>query len=229
MRVLCIAIGCLLLAAIVGCESPTPPSAGERAEFSPPPPEPAKPPDPPSAEELEAKRVAAAGGAKEVSGQAAIAKARELGMARQKEEEEAAKKAAAEGQPAPAEEAPKTDTPPADAPPEGDPQAPGDELKKAEVGVGTKGKDYGGPGFVTTPIETLFRVEDRIAFEVQIPNTMKIYKADHDNKGPKTHEEFMNVIIKENAVKLPELPAGSSYWYDAKSEALLVRTPKPKS
>lgn len=114
-------------------------------------------------------------------------------------------------------------------PPAADPVAPGegDSVAKAEVGVGVKGKDYGGPGFVTTPIETLFRTNDRIAFEIQIPNSMKIYKADHNNKGPKTHEEFMSVIIKENGVALPDLPAGSTYWYDVKAEELLVRTPKP--
>ena len=107
--------------------------------------------------------------------------------------------------------------------------AEGEELKKAEPGVGVKGKDYGGPGFVTTPIETMFKIEDRIAFEVQIPKAMDLYKADHNNKGPKTHEEFMNVIIKEHAVQLPELPPGNVYWYDAKTEQLMVRTEKKDS
>jgi hypothetical protein len=36
----------------------------------------------------------------------------------------------------------------------------------------------------------------------------------------------MKVMIQEHGVQLPELPAGSVYWYDAKSEELLVRTPK---
>jgi hypothetical protein len=97
--------------------------------------------------------------------------------------------------------------------------------EKAAVGVGAKGRDYGGAGFVTTPIATLFTVEQRIAFDVQIPNAMKIYKAAHDNKGPKTQEEFMDVIIKENAVQLPDLPAGDVYWYDVKAEELMVRHP----
>jgi hypothetical protein len=97
--------------------------------------------------------------------------------------------------------------------------------EKAQVGVGTKGRDYGGPGFVTTPVQEYFRAGERIAFEVQIPNAMKLYKAEHDNKGPKTHEEFMNIIIKENAVALPELPAGEEYFYDPATEALMVRKP----
>ena len=119
--------------------------------------------------------------------------------------------------------APAADAPPVEAP------AEGEELKKAEPGVGVKGKDYGGPGFVTTPIETMFKIEDRIAFEVQIPKAMDLYKADHNNKGPKTHEEFMNVIIKEHAVQLPVLPEGNVYWYDAKAEQLMVRTEKKDS
>lgn len=127
------------------------------------------------------------------------------------------------GQPAAEPAADGAADPAAEAP------AEGEELKKAEPGVGVKGKDYGGPGFVTTPIETMFKVEDRIAFEIQIPKAMDLYKADHNNKGPKTHEEFMNVIIKEHAVQLPELPPGNVYWYDAKTEQLMVRTEKKDS
>lgn len=98
--------------------------------------------------------------------------------------------------------------------------------EKAAAGVGAKGRDYGGPGFVTTPIETLFRIEDRIVFEAQIPNNMKIYKAEHNNKGPKTQEEFMQVIIKDGGITLPELYQGDVYWYNPKTEELLVRHPK---
>ncbi len=101
----------------------------------------------------------------------------------------------------------------------------GSTVKKAEVGVGTKGKDYE-PGFVTTPVAAKFRTEDRIAFEVQIPNAMKLYKAAHDNKGPKTHAEFMEIIIKENGVQLPSLYEGESYIYDPKTEELMVKVPK---
>jgi len=93
----------------------------------------------------------------------------------------------------------------------------------AGVGVGAKGQNYGGPGFVTTPVEAYFRTGERIAFEVQIPKAMQLYKAEHNNKGPKTHEEYMNIIIKENGVQLPELPAGEEYLYDPKTEQLMVK------
>ncbi len=75
----------------------------------------------------------------------------------------------------------------------------------------------------------MFRVEDRLAFDVKVPEAMKLYKAEHDNKGPKSHTEFMRVIIKANQIELPELPAGNTYWYDAKAEELMVRSPKPKA
>jgi hypothetical protein len=101
----------------------------------------------------------------------------------------------------------------------------GAATETARVGVGVKGKDYGAAGFVTTPIQEYFRTGERIAFEIQIPSNMKPYKAAHDNKGPKTHEEFMNVIIKENGVQLPDLGPGEEYVYDPKSEQLLVKHP----
>jgi hypothetical protein len=98
-------------------------------------------------------------------------------------------------------------------------------VEKAEVGVGAKGRDYGGPGFVTTPVREYFRTGERIAFDIQIPNAMKLYKAEHNNKGPKTHEEFMKIIIQENGVALLDLPAGEEYIYDPASEQLMVKKP----
>jgi hypothetical protein len=135
--------------------------------------------------------------------------------------------------PAPAQPAPPAAQPsvavqpgataPADQAAAGDPA----NRETAQVGVGKRGRDYE-PGFITTPIAAYFTTGDRIAFEVQIPSAMKLYKAAHNNKGPKTHEEYFDVIIKENAVQLPDLPAGDSYIYDPKTEELMVQHPKPK-
>ena len=87
------------------------------------------------------------------------------------------------------------------------------------MGVG-KGRGYG-PGLVTTPVAAYFA-----------PGTMprsvpeaKLYKALNGN-APKTHEEFMQKIIKENAVNLPELPEGHRYVYDPSTEQLMVESPK---
>jgi hypothetical protein len=155
-------------------------------------------------------------------------------------EPEAAAPGAAQPEPAANTEAPvQTASPPAEEqpsaeraadPPTADDASEAEEgdSEKAAAGVGAKGRDYGGPGFVTTPIETLFRIEDRIVFDAQIPNNMKIYKAEHNNKGPKTQEEFMQVIIKDGGVTLPDLYQGDVYWYNPKTEELLVRHPKGK-
>jgi hypothetical protein len=118
-----------------------------------------------------------------------------------------------------AQAAPMPDTPAA--------PAAGGSTEVAGVGVGAKGQNYGGPGLVTTPVEAYFRTEERIAFEIQIPHAMKLYKAEHNNKGPKSHEEFMKVIIEQGDVKLPELPEGAEFVYDPKTEQLLVRHPAP--
>jgi hypothetical protein len=143
--------------------------------------------------------------------------------------------ATAEGDAAPAEgaDAPADGQPsaapaePAQATPGQETAAAGGTVEKAGVGSGKRGRGYGGPGFVTTPIETLFRADDLIVFEAHIPKNMSLYKAEHNNKGPKSHEEFMQVIINDGGVRLPELPSGEEYWYDAKTEELMVRHPAP--
>ena len=190
---------------LAGCESSAPPEAAAQATAL----EGSAPPDP-------APASAASAPADDAQQQPAAAPA-----------DASAAPAAA---PAPPSDGPKVD--PAiqglmmrrnqGTPPPANPQG---TSETAAVGVGAKGRDYGGPGFVTTPIETLFTVEQRIAFEVQIPKAMSLYKAAHDNKGPKTQEEYMEVIIKEHGVQLPDLPAGDVYWYDPKTEELMVRHP----
>jgi hypothetical protein len=98
-------------------------------------------------------------------------------------------------------------------------------LKKAEVGVGKKGH-YGGPGIIKTPVSVYFRAQERIIFNVEIPNNMKLYKAMHDNKGPATQEEFMEKIIKASNIHLPELPPGERYIYDPAKEELFIEQPQ---
>jgi hypothetical protein len=209
-----IAITGLMACCLLGCEAAPVPQAADATEAAPSPPPPAPPAEPAVAEAPKPKASA--------KGDAVIEAARKAGEAKRAK---AAAGAAAGGEP-PAD-AP-ADAPPADAVPMEDGTAPPDgELSKAEVGVGAKGQGYGGAGFVTTPIEAMFRAEERIRFEAQIPENLKIYKAAHDNKGPATHEEFMQVIIEEGGIPLPELPQGSEYWYDVETEQLMVRTPKP--
>jgi len=96
------------------------------------------------------------------------------------------------------------------------------EVKKAGVGVGKKGH-YSRELVIGTIIATRWRVEEKLTFEVKIPQAMQIYKAtDAQGKGPKSHAEFMDKIIKTNFIKLPELRAGEEYEYDPKTEELMV-------
>jgi hypothetical protein len=92
----------------------------------------------------------------------------------------------------------------------------------AKVGVGEKGRGYGG-GIITTPVKEYFQSKDRISFEIQIPKAMQLFKAQYD-RNP-TDAEFWETIIKENAIPLPELPAGQTYVYDPKSGELMVQHP----
>jgi hypothetical protein len=128
--------------------------------------------------------------------------------------------------PAPAA-APKASEPAPKAPAAA-PEAPKAKAgeKKAAVGVGAKGRGYG-PGIIATPVKTLFAVRERMVFEVQIPEAMKLFKATND-RAPKDNAEFMEKIIKENNIHLPELPAGDRYMYDPKTEQLMVESPKPE-
>ncbi len=94
---------------------------------------------------------------------------------------------------------------------------------KAQAGVGAKGRGYG-PGIITTPVATYFRARERIVFEIEIPNNMKLYKA-LNGSAPKTHEEFMEKIIKANGTRLPELPPGHQYKYFPDKEELMIEQP----
>jgi len=105
--------------------------------------------------------------------------------------------------------------------PETTPQ-PGKAVEKAESGAGKKG--HYGKGFVTTPVSTIFRAQERLAFEVQIPHAVDLFKAT-ENRPLKSHEEFMDRIIKENQIRLPELPEGQRYLFDTKTEQLMIEKP----
>jgi len=96
--------------------------------------------------------------------------------------------------------------------------------EKAEVGVGEKGNDLS-EGIVSTPVKAYFRAQEQVAFNIQIPSNMQLFKATNGH-APATHEEFMQKIIKEGMIKLPELPAGHSYVYNPATEQLMVEHPK---
>jgi hypothetical protein len=100
---------------------------------------------------------------------------------------------------------------------------PSGNLVKAAPGVGKQGRDYGGGAImkpVTVPVGTYFQARDRITF-LQVDDGMRMYKATNGS-APKTHEEFMEKIIKEGQIKLPALPPGDRYIYVPEQEQLCV-------
>ena len=99
------------------------------------------------------------------------------------------------------------------------------EREKADVGVGKRGRNYGG-GIITTPVRSYFRVRQRAVFQIQLPQAERMYQAEHDGKGPPSHEEYMRDIIEANGIALPELPEGETYFYDAEKGELMVQRAK---
>lgn len=114
--------------------------------------------------------------------------------------------------------------PAAPPPPPAQPTPPPAAVK-ADSGVGAKGQGYG-PGLVTTPVATYFRAQEQIVFRIQIPDAMRLYKATNGH-APKSHEEFMEKIVNENRIRLPELPPGHRYRYYPDREELMVEHPAP--
>ena len=92
--------------------------------------------------------------------------------------------------------------------------------EEAQPGVTGKGQ-YGG-GLLTTPVEVYFSAGERIVFNIQIPHTLRTYTALHG--APKTHEEFMEKVIK--GIALPELPQNHRYVFDPETQQLMVEHPE---
>jgi hypothetical protein len=99
--------------------------------------------------------------------------------------------------------------------------------QKAAVGMGEAGRGYG-EGIVATPVKALWFTKERLVL-VQIEHDLQLFKAqDPQGHGPKSHEEFMEKIIKAGGIRLPALPAGQRYVYDPAKEELQVEQPRPQ-
>jgi hypothetical protein len=129
---------------------------------------------------------------------------------------------------APPPPAVKPPPPPVSAKPAAPPAAaPAAEAtrEKAAVGMGEQGRGYG-EGFVGTPIKALWRVKETLVLE-RIEHDLQLFKAqDPQGRGPKTHAEFMEKIVKDGGIRLPALPQGQRYVYDPAKEELFVEQPK---
>ncbi|MBC8350974.1 MAG: hypothetical protein H8E66_03250 [Planctomycetes bacterium] len=115
---------------------------------------------------------------------------------------------------------PAAPTPSADAPP-----VPMERVV-AEAGVGKKGQGLKNEtGMVVEPVKQLIKFEQKAVFDLQIKPALEFYKASN-GAYPKTHDEFMEKIIKANSIQLPELPAGQDYVFDPEKAQLMVERPQ---
>ena len=95
--------------------------------------------------------------------------------------------------------------------------------EKAAVGMGEKGRGYGGD-MVTMPLKTIWTVKEMLVLD-QIRQDLNLYKT-AEGHTPKSNEEFMEKIIKKYNVKLPDLPPGHKYEYDPVTDELTILRPK---
>jgi len=102
---------------------------------------------------------------------------------------------------------------------------PPGESVKAEVGVGIKGRSLDNEtGVIVQSAKTLFAIREKAVFDISIPHAMNLFQG-AEGRFPNSDEEFMQKIIKENNIKLPQLPPGQTYYYDPETHDLMVRRP----
>jgi len=103
-------------------------------------------------------------------------------------------------------------------------QTPAPEPKREEAKAGVTGRgNYGsgfGGGMGTTALSTYVRVQEKLEFQ-QVDKALTLYKATN-GELPKTHEEFMEKVIKANQIVLPKLQEGDKYIYDPEKGQLMV-------
>lgn len=94
----------------------------------------------------------------------------------------------------------------------------------AQAGVGEKGRSLEFK-LGQTAVKAYFQAKERIVFEIQLPEAMKLYQATN-GYFPKTEEDFWEQIVKANFISLPELPAGHRYVYRPENGELFVEHPQ---
>ena len=188
----------LLGIALLGCDAP-PPVANSNAPPAPPP-----PPGTPSA-------VAPAPPPPAPSGQAPVPVETKFGAFAGSIDDLAARPQAAP-------------TPPSAAPP----QQPQMERVKAEKGVGIKGRSLDQyEGVIVTPAKAYFAARERIFFEIEFKGNYDRWRVLAD-KPPQDFDELKAQFLDPNGLtgKLPTLPQGHKYVWDAAKEELQVERPK---
>jgi len=111
---------------------------------------------------------------------------------------------------------------PVPAPP---PTNPNTERIKAQAGVGAQGRSLDQhSGLVVTPVKAFFAAKERIAFEQAFYGQYRLYRATED--PPKDFAGLKAKVLDPYQIKLPQLPPGHKYVWDAATEELQVERPK---
>lgn len=126
--------------------------------------------------------------------------------------------------PPPPDSDPTVPPPPSPPPPAADsPQPPDPNVQRtpARPGVTGKGEGYGS-GPIQTPLREYFMIRERLVFDIQIPQAMKLYRAVNEHY-PKSHDEFMKQIIKANSIRLPKLRTAEERYVYLPEKAAKMR------
>jgi hypothetical protein len=102
------------------------------------------------------------------------------------------------------------------------------ERVKAEAGVGIRGRSLDPyEGVIVTPVKAFFATRERIAFVAQFQHQYDIYKA-MTGEVPKDFDELKAKVLDPYQIKLPQLPPGHRYVWDAEKEELQVERPRQR-
>lgn len=102
------------------------------------------------------------------------------------------------------------------------------ERVKAEKGVGIKGRSLDQyEGVLVTPAKAYFAARERIFFEIEFKANYDRWRVQAD-KAPKDFDELKAQFLDPLGLtgKLPKLPQGHRYVWDAAAEELQVERPK---
>jgi hypothetical protein len=122
---------------------------------------------------------------------------------------------------------------PANAPPPAPTPAPaaadsGTEVVKAGKGVGLKGRSLdSSEGIIVTPVKAYFAARERIFFEAEFPKNYQLYNAESGDV-PKDFEDLKAKVLDPYGLtkKLPVLPPGHKYVWNAEKQELGVERPR---
>jgi len=109
--------------------------------------------------------------------------------------------------------------------PSAPPTDPTTERVKAQAGVGAQGRSLDQhAGLVVTPVKAFFAAKERIAFEQAFYGQYRLYRATED--PPKDYDDLKAKVLDPYQIKLPPLPPGHKYVWDAAAEELQVERPR---